>query len=145
MQFLLTIGNNAMSRNHFTLGMLAAAFTLLLIASEADARGFRNLRRNNGCCQSSYSCGYGHGCGYRQHYHRRYDWGNSCHQQVSYARTTGCCVTRPTCCDGRPACATTDTDMEQYDNHSRSAMRQAPAPAPAPALERETETDQSTD
>ncbi len=125
--FIFTKGNNVMSRNHFTLGMLAAAFTLLLIASEADARGCRNHRRHNNCCQSNYN--YGH------HYHRRYHQGNCCNQQVNYAPTTACCTTHPTGCDIQSAYNT--RDVEQNGETSRTTMRPAPQLAPAPAPEPE--------
>ncbi|MFH1304771.1 MAG: hypothetical protein ABIK07_27265 [Planctomycetota bacterium] len=114
-----------MSRNHFTLGILAVAFTLLLVASDADARLFRNQNRNDGCCQNSCNSGYRFG----QHYHSRHNRGNCCAQQASCAPATACC------------------NVAQNQETSDTVMQQAPAPAPAPAPVpvQEPETPKSND
>lgn len=128
-----------MTRNHVTLGIMAAAFALLLTSTDADARGFRNRNRSNGCCQSNYNSGYSYG----QHYQRRQNWGNCCSQQVHHAPVADCSIIRPTCCDVQPACNTAGNVEENYET-SRRAMRHAPA-APAPARVQEPETDQFND
>jgi hypothetical protein len=100
-----------MIRNRLFLGLLAAAFALILGTTDAQARHRHSRSRNDGCCRNvSYR-----NCGYRVRHHRHRHHSRACCQQTAYyggcqpatyaMSNTGCCPA-PTCCTVQPACAT---------------------------------------
>ena len=104
-----------MSRKILSLGLLAAAFTLVLGTTDAQAC---HRHRHNRCCQNT---NYGAGnCGNQQ-------VANYGCQPTSVVTTNTCCAPRATCCNTRPACSTSVIPA--------SFSAPAPASAPQPPVE----------
>ncbi|TXT21707.1 MAG: hypothetical protein FD138_4006 [Planctomycetota bacterium] len=110
-----------MSRKLLSLGLLAAAFTLVLSTTDAQAGHCRSHRSHRGCNQSSH-CGYQQAtiCGHQQ-------VANYACQPTSVVTTNMCCAPRATCCNTRPACSTSVIPA--------SFSAPAPASAPQPPVE----------
>lgn len=114
-----------MSRKFLSLGVLAAAFTLVLGTTDAQA-----CRRHRNCCQNS---NYGSSnCGYQQ----AINYGcqqtaNVSYQPASYVTMNTCCAPRATCCGVQPACATSAIPASFSAPAQQPPAEQA-APAPAP-------------
>ena len=120
-----------MSRKLMSLGVLAAAFTLMLGASDAQAKSWRSKYRDDGCCQSNNHSSHHHHHSSRNNNCCYQQVSNNCYQQTSYV-TNACWNQQPTC------------GVQQYHGAvSASPMTNAappppvataPAPAPAPGF-----------
>jgi hypothetical protein len=119
-------GVSAMSRKLLSLGLLAAAFTLVLGTTDAQAGNGRS-HRNHRCCNQSNYWGYQQAtnCG---HQHVAY---YAC-QPSSYVTTNTCGVPRVTCCNSQPACATSVVPANFATPAPLPSVDQT-APAPTPA------------
>ncbi len=109
-----------MSRKILSLAVLAAAFTLVLGTTDAQARHCRSHHSHRGCCQNdNYGCGNQQtaNCGIQQ--------------QTSYATASTCCQPRATCCAAQNACAT-NAIPASFSAPQPPVEQAAPAPAPAP-------------
>lgn len=114
-----------MTRKLLSLAVLAAAFTLILGTTDAQAGHCRSRHSHHGCSQNN-------NCGYQQTNYGCQQTANFGCQQVSHVTTNACCNPRPTCCGAQSACATSVIPA------SSSAPAQQPpvelgAPAPAPS------------
>ncbi len=109
-----------MSRKLLSLGVFAAAFTLILGTTDAQARSCHSHRhhRHHDCCQTS-------NCGNQQ----VANYGCQQTQQASFVTTNTCCTPRATCCGAQPACAA--SVIPASFSASQPPVEQA-APAPAP-------------
>jgi hypothetical protein len=109
-----------MSRKILSLAVLAAAFTLALSTTDAQARSCHSHRhhRHHGCCQTS-------NCGNQQ----VANYGCQQTQQASYVTTNTCCTPRATCCGAQPACATSVIPAS-FSAPQPPVEQAAPAPAP---------------
>lgn len=114
-----------MSRKFLSLGVLAAAFTLVLGTTDAQA-----CRRQRSCCQNS-NFAYNN-CGHQQvaNYGCQ-QTANVSYQQASYVAVNTCCAPRATCCNTRPACTTSVIPANFSAPVPQPPVEQA-APAPAP-------------
>lgn len=113
-----------MSRKLLSLGVLAAAFTLVLGTTDAQARSCHSHRHNR-CCQNS---NYGHNnCGNQQ----VANYGCQQTQQASYVTTNTCCAPRATCCGAQPACAASVIPAS-FSAPAPQPPVELGAPAPAP-------------
>lgn len=113
-----------MSRKILSLAVLAAAFTLVLGTTDAQARHCHSHRHNR-CCQNT---NYGSGsCGNQQ----IANYGCQPTQQASIVTTNTCCAPRATCCNTRPACSTSVIPASFSAPAPNPPVEQA-APAPAP-------------
>lgn len=119
-----------MSRKLLSLGVLAAAFTLVLGTADAQARSCHSHHRHNRCCQNtnygSGNCGINN-CGNQQ----VANYGCQPTQQASYVTTNTCCAPRATCCNTRPACATSVIPAS-FSAPAPQPPVELGAPAPAP-------------
>ena len=106
-----------MSRKLLSLGVLAAAFTLVLGTTDAQARHCRNHHRNR-CCQTS---NYGNGNCNQQA-------ANIGCQQASYATTNACANQQATGCGVQSACGT--SVIPASFSSPQQPVDDAPAPAP---------------
>lgn len=112
-----------MSRRILCWGVLAAAFTLVLSTTDAQAG---SCHRHNRCCQSSnYDYGYSN-CGHQQFA----NYGCQQTQQASYFTANTCCAPRATCCGSQPACATSVIPAS-FSAPQPPVEQAAPAPAPS--------------
>jgi hypothetical protein len=101
-----------MFRKLLSLAALAAAFTLILGTTDAQARHCRSQCRNYGCNQS---------CNYRQNNCRIRQTVNTTCQQASR------CAPRSTCCAPQATCCVAQTGQAIF---SAPASNAAPQPAP---------------
>ena len=108
----------AMSRKLLSLAMLAAAFTLVVGTTDAQARHCRSHHSHRGGCQTS---NYGT-CGNQQ-------TANVGCQQASHVTTNACCNPRPTCCGAQPAYGTSVIPAS-FSAPQPPVELGAPAPAP---------------
>ncbi len=105
-----------------SLSLLAAAVTLTLGSSDAQARSWRSQYWNNGCCQNSNYA-------YQNHYHSNRS-NSCCYQQTNYV-ANACWTPQPTCgvqVQGFSAAGPMSNATAQ------PATLQSPAPAPAPGF-----------
>ncbi len=115
-----------MSRKLLSLGVLAAAFTLVLGTTDAQARSCRSHRhhRHNGCCQTS---NYGPGnCGHQQ----VVNYGCQQTQPVSHVTTNTSCNPSATCCSAQSACAIS-VHPASFSAPQPPVEQAAPAPVPS--------------
>ena len=115
-----------MSRKLLSLGLFAAAFTLVLSTTDAQA-GHCRSHRSQRCCNQSNNCGHQQAtiCGHQQ-------VANYACQPTSVVTTNTCCAPRATCCNTRPACSTSVIPASFSAPAPQPPVEQA-APAPAPA------------
>ena len=111
-----------MSRKLLSLAMLAAAFTLVLGTSDAQARHCRSHRSHNSCHQNN-------NCGMQQASYGCQQTASVGCQPANYVTTNTCCRPRATCCGAQSACAT--QVMPASFSAPQPPVEQA-APAPAP-------------
>lgn len=116
-----------MSRKILSLAVLAAAFTLVLGTTDAQARHCRSHHSHRGCCQNN-----NYGCGNQQFANCGIQQQTNCGvQQTSYATASTCCQPRATCCAAQTACATHVIPASFSAPAPQPPVEQA-APAPAP-------------
>lgn len=117
-----------MSRKLLSLGLLAAAFTLVLSTTDAQAGHCRSERSYRNCHQHNH-CGYQQAsiCGQQQ----VANYACQPTQQASYVTTNTCCAPRATCCNTQPACTTSVIPASFSAPAPQPPVEQA-APAPAP-------------
>lgn len=114
-----------MSRNLLSLGVLAAAFAVVIGTTDAQARSCRSHRQQNCCQNGNYDY---RNSGYQQ-------TGNYGYQQATYATANTCCNPRPTCYSAQPACANVASPANFSPSPSPSpspSFNEQTAPAPAP-------------
>lgn len=128
-----------MSRKVLSWAAIVAVFTLVLSATDAEARHCRSHYRNQGCCQNSNygygnygyqrSAGYGYGnYGAQQSagYNGQQPMSNAC-QQTNYVTTNACCNPQPTCCTAQASTSMTVTP--ENSTIPQPPTESAPAPA----------------
>lgn len=115
-----------MSRKLLSLGLLAAALTLVLSTTDAQAGHCRSYRSHRNCHQHNH-CGDQQAtiCGQQQ-------VANYACQPTSVVTTNTCCAPRATGCNAQPACATSVIPAS-FSAPQPPVEQAAPAPAPAPA------------
>ena len=114
-----------MSRKILSLAVLAAAFTLVLGTTDAQARHCRSHHSHRGCCQNN-----NYGCGNQQTANCGIQQQTNCGvQQTSYATASTCCQPRATCCAAQTACAT-HVITASFSAPQPPVEQAAPAPAP---------------
>ena len=88
-----------MTRKRLSLAVLAAAFTLILGTTDAQAGHCRSRHSHHGCYQNN-------NCNHQQANYACQQTANVGCQQASFVTTNTCCTPRATCCGAQPACAT---------------------------------------
>ena len=111
-----------MSRKLLSLGVLAAAFTLVLGTTDAKARHCRSHRSHHGCHQNN-------NCGIQQASYGCQQTANVGCQQASYVTTNACRNPQATCCGAQSACAT-QVIPASFSAPQPPIEQAAPAPAP---------------
>ena len=115
-----------MFRKLLSLGVLAAAFTLVLGTTDAQARHCCNQRSNH----SHHGCHQNNNCGIQQaSYGCQQAVSVGC-QPASHVTTNACCSPRATCCGAQSACAT-QVIPASFEAPQPPVEQAAPAPAPA--------------
>lgn len=111
-----------MSRKLLSLAMLAAAFTLVLGTTDAQARHCRSHHSHRGCHQHNY-------CGQQQASCGNQQTAIVGCQQTRQVTTNACCRPRATCCGAPSACATSIVPAS-YSAPQPPVELGAPAPTP---------------
>lgn len=95
-----------MSRRRILVSILSAAFALVLVAQDAQAKHRKRCRRQTACCHASYV--YQTDCCQRVRYKSKYR--RACCNHMVYVQPqftqTVCCNAAPTCCNPAPICCT---------------------------------------
>lgn len=136
-----------MSRNLWSIAVLAAAFTLFLGTTDAEARHRRGHYRNHDCCQNR---DYGHHHHGHHGYHQSVNYGyqqpanygygncgpqqqmNYGWQQTNFVTTNTCGNPQPACCHVQPA--STTSVVPEYIPAAQPPMESAATPAPVPSF-----------